>query len=191
MFVFSELRPRPPRRVPPHSLTSRLEMVASCGPTEPDKESCPGRRVPSSAAEPPVCAPSTRRRVLSWRARAKPEATPLLPRRAPGKTGADVSRSASPRLYELFLSSRFGRLALGVLVGAVFSLAVVGFSSRDDDARSTSLSHTQPPPGGAVAFLFLTRGPSDGHFALPHDHLWARYVFPNHHVLPPCSARLP
>ena len=131
-----------------------------------------------------MCAPSTRRRVLRWRARAPLEATPLLPRRAPGKTGDD-SRNASPRLSELFLSSRVGRLALGVLVGAVFALAVVGFSSRDDDARFTSLSHTQPPPGGAVAFLFLTRGPSDGHFALPHDHLWARYVFPTHHVPPP------
>ena len=135
------------------------------------------RRVAPRASEPPVSAPSTRRRVLVWRAAPQPQATPLPGRRVEGRgsraNGDEVS-AGKPRRFPEFPQSPVGRLALGVLVGALLALAG-DVSATRGDVSATVASSPPSPAGGAVAFLFLTRGPAEGRKALPHDHLWSRY----------------
>jgi hypothetical protein len=146
----------------------------------PGSDAFEKRRVAPYASEPPVTAPSTRRRVLLWRAASQPQATPLPGRRVedrgPRANGDEVSAA-----NRKFLESRVGRLALGVLVGALLALASdvgdagdVSVATRGDVSATLS-SPSLPPAGGAVAFLFLTRGPAEGRKALPHDHLWSRF----------------
>jgi hypothetical protein len=135
------------------------------------------RRVAPRASEPPVSAPSTRRRVLVWRAAPQPQATPLPGRRVEGRgsraNGDEVS-AGKPRRFPEFPQSPVGRLALGVLVGALLALAG-DVSATRGDVSATGASSPPSPAGGAVAFLFLTRGPAEGRKALPHDHLWSRF----------------
>ena len=61
-----------------------------------------------------------------------------------------------------------------MLVGALLALAG-DVSATRGDVSATGASSPPSPAGGAVAFLFLTRGPAEGRKALPHDHLWSRF----------------
>ena len=133
------------------------------------------RRVAPRASEPPVTAPSTRQRVLVRRAAPQPQATPLPGRRVESR-GARANGDEVSAVNRRYPESRVGRTALGVLVGALLALAsdVGGVG----DVSATEEGPSSPPHrgDGAVAFLFLTRGPVEGRDrALPHDHLWSRF----------------
>jgi hypothetical protein len=150
-------------------------MVAPLRPRDHAVAAVEKRRGAPFASEPPVTAPSTRRRVLLWRASAQPEVSPLPQRVKDAKVFTRDSR------FPEFLNSRVRRLALGVLVGALLALASdvawtrFGASSHTSSTPATATSHPASP-GGCVAFLFLTRGPVEGLKALPHDHLWGRFL---------------
>lgn len=131
-------------------------------------EALGGRR--GVAAEPPVCAPSTRRRVLMWRAPTSPEARVVLPRRTSDKTR--TLTVGNPRVWK----SRFFRVALGVLVGALLTLVPTLQYASPTHTAPPSPPHPPPDGSSAVAFLFLTKGPTaEGQRALPHDHLWGKF----------------
>ena len=149
-----------------------LSRVAMAGSSPPESDALEKRRVLPRASEPQVTAPSTRRRVLVWRAAPQPQATPLPGRRVESR-GARANGDEVSAANWRFPESWVGRTALGVLVGALLALATdVGDVGSVSAAPKTSLA-APSRGGGAVAFLFLLTEGRDR--ALPHDHLWSRF----------------